>query len=194
MMVQKSGAMTDHKQQGSGMSWFRFAAMIAVSTVIMFPLMYQLVYAPEHLEFSINRLLASLIMGSVMTVVMLGFMWKMYRGTIVKVVVLIVASLLAILLLFVNRSQLLIEDVSFMRSMIPHHSIAINNAEKAAISDPRVRELANQIIKAQVREIEEMKRLINDITASGERGAEPLPPVEAVLTPDMLSEIEQAVQ
>jgi uncharacterized protein (DUF305 family) len=28
---------------------------------------------------------------------------------------------------------------TFMRSMIPHHSIAINTATRASISDPRVR-------------------------------------------------------
>lgn len=168
--------------------------MIAVSTAIMFPLMYQLVYVPEHLEFSVNRLLASLVMGAVMTVIMLAFMWKMYSGMVTRISVLLVALVGAGTLLFMNRSQVLIDDVSFMRSMIPHHSIAINNAEKARISDPRVRELANKIIAAQVREIEEMKLLLQDIDANGERGNRPLPPVEAVITPDMMPEIRKAVQ
>src|SRR3546814_3910869 len=57
----------------------RFSAMIAVSTFIMFFLMYQLVYSSEHLMFSLNRLIAAFIMGSVMTMVMLGFMWSMYK-------------------------------------------------------------------------------------------------------------------
>jgi len=47
----------------------------------------------------------------------------------------------------INRSQAPIGDVSFMRAMIPHHSIAINNAERATISDPRVRRLADEIIE-----------------------------------------------
>ena len=64
----------------SSMSWGRFAAMIATSTFIMFFLMYQLVYSSEHLMFSINRFVASLVMGAVMTLVMLGFMWSMYKG------------------------------------------------------------------------------------------------------------------
>ena len=62
------------------MGWGRFAGMIATSTVIMFFLMYQLVYSTEHAKFSLNRLIASLLMGAVMTVAMLGFMWPMYRG------------------------------------------------------------------------------------------------------------------
>ena len=59
------------------MGWGRFAAMIATSAFIMFFLMYQLVYSTEHAMFSLNRLVASLVMASVMSVVMLGFMWSM---------------------------------------------------------------------------------------------------------------------
>ena len=55
----------DQQKQGMKMSWGRFSAMIAASTVIMFFLMYQLVYSPDHAMFSLNRLMASLIMGGV---------------------------------------------------------------------------------------------------------------------------------
>ena len=177
--------MNLEKQMG-GMSWWRFAAMIATSTFIMFFLMYQLVYSFDHVMFSINRLVSSLVMGSVMTVVMLSFMWSMYKGQAMKVAVLAGALLLAVALLATNRSQALIGDVAFMKSMIPHHSIAINNARRASISDPRVRELADEIIASQVREIAEMKALIEDIERNGERGDAPLPARAAEVTPDML--------
>lgn len=157
------------EQEEQGMSWSRFAVMIAVSVIIMFFLMYQLVYSPDHATFSLNRLMASLIMGSVMTVVMLGFMWKMYAGTAIKVVVVSVAAVAGVALLGMNRAQTLIGDVAFMNSMIPHHSIAINNSRKANLDDPRVRELADRIIDAQRREIAEMKALIDDITRPRER-------------------------
>lgn len=176
------------------MGWGRFAAMIATSTFIMFFLMYQLVYTPDHALFSLNRLVASLVMGCVMTVVMLGFMWSMYKGTGTKASVLVVAALGAVVLLLVNRSQALIEDSSFMRSMIPHHSIAINNARKASISDPRVRELADGIIESQVREIAEMELLLDDIARHGERGTTVLAPRSTEITPEMQREIEAAVR
>lgn len=184
----------NQQKQTMGMGWGRFAAMIATSTFIMFFLMYQLVYTTDHATFSMNRLIASLVMGCVMTVVMLSFMWPMYKGLGTKIAVLVVAALLGGLLLFVNRSQAVIGDVDFMKSMIPHHSIAINNARKASISDPRVRELADQIIKAQVREIAEMKLLIDDIERNGERGAEELPPGSTEITPEMERQIEEVVQ
>lgn len=180
--------------QGMHMGWSRFAAMIATSTVIMFFLMYQLVYSADHALFSVNRLVSSLVMGCVMTVVMLGFMWSMYRGMATKVIVLAIAALLGILLLSVNRGQVLIHDVSFMESMIPHHSIAINNARKARISDPRVRELADGIIESQVREIAEMKRLIDDIERHGVRGDRALPARPAEVTPAMEREAREAVR
>lgn len=72
-----------------------------------------------------------------------------------------------------------------MKAMIPHHSIAINNARKASISDPRVRKLADEIIDSQVREIVEMKLLIDDIAHNGERGKTALPPRSAEITPEM---------
>lgn len=179
---------------GMHMSWMRFAAMIAASTVIMFFLMYQLIYTVEHATFSVNRLVAALIMGSVMTVIMLGFMWSMYEGRRLKVAVMIGAVLLTVILLDTNRQQRLIADTSFMTSMIPHHSIAINNARKAAIHDPRVRKLADQIIESQVREIREMNLLVADIEQNGRRGTTRLPARPAVVTPEMEAKVREAIR
>jgi hypothetical protein len=188
------GQQMGHKQQMMGASWGKFAAMIASSTFIMFFLMYQLVYSLDHATFSRNRLVASLVMGAVMTVVMLGFMWSMYKGKTTKIAVLAGAALLAVALLLVNRSQAVITDVTFMKSMIPHHSIAINNARKSSISDPRVRRLADEIIEAQVREIAEMKLLIEDIERNGERGTTVLPPRSAALTAEMAAKAREVLR
>jgi hypothetical protein len=184
----------DQEKHAMGMGWGRFAAMIATSTFVMFFLMYQLVYTVDHATFSVNRLVSSLIMGAVMTVVMLGYMWSMYEGTGVKIGVVAGALLLGGVLLYMNRAQALIGDTEFMRAMIPHHSIAINNARKAAIGDPRVRKLADEIIASQVREIREMELLIEDIERNGRRGDTALPARAAVITPDMLPEIREAVR
>ena len=81
-----------------------------------------------------------------------------------------------------------------MRAMVPHHSIAINNARKATLRDPRVRRLADGIIESQVREIEEMRLLIDDIERNGERGASPLAARPAELTPEMQRQARAAVR
>jgi uncharacterized protein (DUF305 family) len=54
----------------------------------------------------------------------------------------------------------IIGDVLWMKAMIPHHSIAILTSERAAIQDPEVKKLANEIIEAQRKEIEQMKAMI----------------------------------
>ncbi|MEO8175736.1 MAG: DUF305 domain-containing protein [Sphingomicrobium sp.] len=184
----------DDQSRSMTMGWGRFAAMIATSTVIMFFLMYHLVYSLDHATFSLTRLLSSIIMGAVMTVVMLAFMWKNYEGQGVKIAIVAVAALSAVTLLMINRSQALVGDTEFMTAMIPHHSIAINNARKASISDPRVRRLADQIISSQVQEIAEMKALTHDIEVNGERGKTPLPARDARVTADMLPKIREAVK
>jgi uncharacterized protein (DUF305 family) len=186
-------AHMEHKEM-TGMSWGRFAAMIATSTVIMFALMYQLVYSAEHMTFSVNRLMASLVMACVMSMVMLAFMWSMYKGTRTKVAVLVIAGVLGTILPVSNRSQALIDDTRFMESMIPHHSIAINNARNASISDPRVRKLADQIIASQVREIVEMKLLLDDIATRGKRGTTELDAASAAVTPEIEREARQVLE
>lgn len=178
----------DQDRMGRGMSWGRFAAMIAVSTLIMFVLMYQLVYRWDHALFSLTRFLSSLVMACVMTAVMLGFMWKMYRPDAVKLAVLGVAIVGGAGLLAVNRGQVLVGDADYLKGMIPHHSIAINNSRKADLRDPRVRYLADRIIRDQVKEIAEMKLLLADIDRHGRRGDRRLAPGPATLTKEGANE------
>ena len=175
------------------MSWSRFAVTIAVSIAVMFPLMYQLVYAFDHVLFSVSRLVASFVMGAVMTLVMLASMWSMFRGTATKIIVLAGALLAAVALLAINRSQVLIDDTTFMEAMIPHHSIAVNNARKADIRDPRVRYLADRIIRDQIKEIAEMEMLIADIERNGRLADEPLAPGPAELKPQGRKEAQDLV-
>lgn len=63
------------------MSYMRFAAMVLTSTVVMYGLMYLNTYQVDHVYFSQTRLWMALIMGAVMAIVMLLFMWGMYKNT-----------------------------------------------------------------------------------------------------------------
>ncbi len=83
--------------------------------------------------------------------------WRVNAGNLISSIVIFAGAL------WLVRSQETIEDVSWMKAMIPHHSIAILTSERAHISDPRVRKLADGIIEAQRREIDEMKALIKDL-------------------------------
>jgi len=141
----------------------RFGAMIATSTLVMFGLMYLNTYALNHVYFSETRAYMAVLMGATMAMVMLVFMWRMYENATANAVILAASALLFAGSLWLVRSQETVEDVSWMRAMIPHHSIAILTSERARISDPRVRKLADDIIAAQRKEIAEMKALIREL-------------------------------
>ncbi len=145
----------------------KFAAMIATSTVVMFGLMYLNTYAADHIFFSETRAYMALIMGATMAVIMLAFMLGMYKNSKANLGILAGSAVVFALALWLVRSQATVEDVSWMRAMIPHHSIAILTSERAKIADPRVRQLADQIIESQRREIGEMKALIDELAKSG---------------------------
>ena len=148
------------------MPYMRFAAMIATSTVVMFGLMYLNTYVLDHVAYSQTRTWMALVMGATMSIIMLGFMWSMYKNRRANAVILAGSVIVFAGALWLVRSQETVYDVSYMKAMIPHHSIAILTSERAHIRDPRVRQLADKIIEAQVREIDEMKRLIADIEAN----------------------------
>jgi len=144
-------------------SYVRFLAMIATSTVIMFGLMYLNTYRLDHVFWSETRGYMALIMGASMAVVMLSYMLGMYGNGKVNAAIYAVSVLVFAVALYLVRSQETVQDVSYMRAMIPHHSIAIMTSERAEIADPRVRQLADEIIESQRREIAEMKALIADL-------------------------------
>lgn len=143
--------------------YVKFFVMIATSTLVMFVLMYLNTYAIDHVYFSETRTYMALYMGAAMSIVMLLFMWTMYPGKGKKILVLGASALVFSGAVWLVRSQATVDQVSWMKAMIPHHSIAILTSERAHLTDPRVRALADGIIKTQRKEIDEMKALIEEL-------------------------------
>lgn len=144
-------------------NYVKFGAMIVTSTIVMFGLMYLNTYQLDHVFFSETRAYMALVMGATMAVIMLGFMPNMYTNRRLNIGIFIASAVIFALALWLVRSQETIEDVAWMKAMIPHHSIAILTSERAHISDPRARALADAIIETQRKEIAEMKALIQDL-------------------------------
>lgn len=140
-----------------------FAATIAASTLVMFAVMYLNTRDLDHVRWSETRAYMALVMGATMTIVMMAFMFTMYSSRKVNLAILGGAVGVFAVALYLVRSQATIGDVSYMKAMIPHHSIAILTSERAKISDPRVRKLADEIIESQRREISEMEKLISEL-------------------------------
>lgn len=144
-------------------TYLRFFLMIAASTIVMFGMMYLNTYAPDHVYFSQTRAYMALLMGAGMSIIMLGFMWRMYSNKVLNAVILCGAVIVFGISLWLVRSQSTVRDVAWMKAMIPHHSIAIMTSSRASLSDPRVVDLAQRIIEAQEREIAEMKDLVREL-------------------------------
>ena len=118
------------------MSYARFGAMIATSTIVMFGLMYLNTYELDHVFFSQTRGWMALVMGATMAVIMLGFMLRMYADKRANLAIVGGAVIVFAAALWLVRSQATVDDVSYMKAMIPHHSIAIMTSERAHIRDP----------------------------------------------------------
>lgn len=144
-------------------SYTRFMAMIVTSTTIMGALMYSTVLRWSHVWFSQTRMWMALFMGAAMAVVMLAFMLGMFSDRRKNAIIFTGAAIVFAAGLYLARSQATVSDIAYMKAMIPHHSIAILTSERARIADPRVRELADEIIASQRREIAEMEALIADL-------------------------------
>ena len=162
-----------------------FGLMIATSMLMMYILMYLNTYELSHVRWSETRFYMTFIMGAAMAVIMLTFMRGMYSNRRMNLAIYLGSLVVFLVALFLVRSQTTVQDESYMRAMIPHHSIAILTSGRAEIKDVRVRELADAIIEAQHREIKEMNWLLDDIRENGiasteaEAEARPVPEFEA---------------
>lgn len=143
--------------------YVKFFGMIITSAILMYGVMYLNTYRLDHVYFSEMRLYMTILSTCVMSVVMLLFMLGMLQDKKMNMSIVAVSVLIFTFSFYLMRNQTTIDDVDYMQSMIPHHSIAILTSGRAKITDPRVRKLADDIIKAQKKEIKEMKELIEDI-------------------------------
>lgn len=149
-------------QQGMN-PYVKFTLMILTSTIVMFIMMYFNTYQLDHVYFSETRAYMALYMGAVMAIIMLAFMSNMYKKTKINLLVYGISVVMFAVGIWGVRSQATVDQVDWMQAMIPHHSIAILTSSRADIEDPRVQQLADDIIKAQKREIAEMQALIEEL-------------------------------
>lgn len=147
-----------HSKKGNYKTFF---IMLGCSFITMYITMYLNTYAIDHVYFSLTRFYMTCLGISTMAVVMWFFMRKMYKDKKKNIAILIGSLVLFVSALSLVRMQKpIIGDILWMKAMIPHHSIAILTSERADIKDPEVKQLAEDIITAQKKEIEEMKAMI----------------------------------
>ena len=140
--------------------------MLIFSAFSMYVTMYFNTYEFSHVFFSWTRLYMTFIGIGGMAIVMFLFMRKMYSNTLKNTAIIFGSVLLIVVSTYLVRKQIPIDDIKWMKAMIPHHSIAILTSNKAHLRDPKVRKLADEIIKAQKREIAEMKKMIERLESN----------------------------
>ena len=73
-----------------------------------------------------------------------------------------VGIILSISVSILLRQQLLVDDKQWLRRMIPHHSTALTTTHKIynRTTNPKIKDLAKEIIDTQEKEIELMKSML----------------------------------
>lgn len=149
--------MKDKMKSGN---YLKFMIMLGISFVIMYGVMYLNVYDTEHIYLNTTRLYMAFLMVSPMALLMLAMMGGMYPDRKKNTLIIVLSIFVFALSLTFLRRQIPVGDVQYMKAMIPHHSSAILTSEQADITDPEVKELAREIIKAQEEEIAQMKKIL----------------------------------
>ena len=158
--------MKSEKSSKKSNRYTTFILMLLASFVAMYITMYFNTYQIDHVYFSLTRFYMACLGISCMAVIMWAFMRKMYSNRKKNIALLFGSEALFFTALGLVRAQSpIIGDILYMKAMIPHHSIAILTSERADIKDPEVRRLADEIIKAQKKEIAEMKEYIKRLEA-----------------------------
>lgn len=134
--------------------------MLCISFIIMYAVMYLNVDKFNHIYISLNRIYMTTLMVTAMALLMIAFMPSMYQNKKLNNIINGTCIGVFLIVFFLLRTQTFVNDKQFMKSMIPHHSSAILVSHGATLKDPKVRDLAREIIESQEREINQMKDIL----------------------------------
>ncbi|RLJ67306.1 protein of unknown function (DUF305) [Lacinutrix venerupis] len=157
--------MKNHEMKKN--NYTKFVLMLAASFVAMYITMYLNTYAIDHVYFSLTRFYMSCLGIATMAIIMFVAMRNMYQNK-KKNIAIVLGSIILFFgaLTLVRIQKPIVGDILWLKAMIPHHSIAILTSSRADIKDPEVKKLAEDIIKAQEREIKEMKVMIERLQST----------------------------
>ncbi|WP_218330758.1 DUF305 domain-containing protein [Hydrotalea lipotrueae] len=112
---------------------------------------------------NINQFYMAGLMTMLMLIIELLIMGSMYMKKKLNII-LLSAGVAGIVIFFLCiQQQAGVKDKQFLRSMIPHHAAAVLMVEKASLTDPEIKELANKIITSQQAEIQQMKGKLKEL-------------------------------
>ena len=143
--------------------YWMFGLNMLVSTVIMYLVMFEMIRGSGEFVQNINFAYMAVTMAMPMGALMLLMMGSMYADKRLNLILYAALALTFILAFVAVRTQALVGDRQFVRSMIPHHSGAILMCNEASLKDAEIRNLCfapDGIVQSQEREIAQMKAIL----------------------------------
>lgn len=132
--------------------------LIAMALAGLVTGMNSFVNSKSDIRVNINDFYMGVMMAGVMFLLM-GVYYRSKKLIVVGVVI-------TVIIFICIRRQIFIGEKEYLESMIPHHSMAVlmtkRLKEKGEIKKQELRELMKNIINTQEKEIELMKKLLNN--------------------------------
>ena len=117
-------------------AYAKLGVALAISLVLMFLLSMSMVRTIDHFQLNLSNFYMALVMVAPMGIVMLVVMWGMFKDRRLNAALLAGFALLFVAALWLGRTEALVGDEQFLRSMIPHHSRAILVCQESDLTDP----------------------------------------------------------
>jgi uncharacterized protein (DUF305 family) len=136
-----------------------FAVNMLLSAAVMYLVMFSMIDGWGDFRNNINMLYMALTMVAPMGILMLATMSGMYPNRTANVLLIAGFFVLFVAAFGATRIQALVGDRQFIASMIPHHSGAILMCRNAALSDPELMTLCEEITRGQRAEIDKMNAI-----------------------------------
>jgi uncharacterized protein (DUF305 family) len=150
----------EHSQSAHTRPYMMFAVNMALSLFIMYIVMFSMIEGWGDFRNNLNMFYMAVTMWAPMGAVMLLTMRGMYPDRRLNVALCALFAVLTLGSLSATRSQALIGDRQFVRSMIPHHSGAILMCGQASLTDPELIALCRGIMEGQRAEIDQMESIL----------------------------------
>lgn len=146
---------TTHQKHSA--PYLRLHAMVLLSFLTMYALMYAMVDRIGNVLPNLNQFYMAGLMAAPMAIFELIVMRGMYPNRKANAALVAVSLAAMLAFWFGIREQAGIGDRQLLKSMIPHHAGAVLMCKRAALSDPDNRALCDAIVAGQQAEIDRMK-------------------------------------
>lgn len=153
----------NHSKQMDAAMYKKLAIMIVLSFIAMYILMYAMVDTLANVVPNVNQFYMAGLMTMPMLIIELLVMGSMYMKKKLNIVLLCTGFAGIVIFFLCIHQQAGVKDKQFLKSMIPHHAAAVLMVEKASLTDPEIKELANKIITSQQAEIQQMKNKLKEL-------------------------------